>query len=65
MFILCGCYFMTFKNAFCDLFEVLSLSDLMYKYFCKLSLGLKFEEFYFGFIGYNQAENFLIQHANE
>ena len=25
----------------------------MYKYFCKLSLGLKFGEFYFGFTGYN------------
>ena len=24
----------------------------MYKYFCKLSLGLKFGEFYFGFTGY-------------
>ena len=34
-------------------FEILSLSDLMYKYFCKLSLGLKFGEFYFGFTWYN------------
>ena len=25
----------------------------MYKYFCKLSLCLKFGEFYFGFTGYN------------
>ena len=25
----------------------------MYKYFCKLSLGLKFREFYFGFSWYN------------
>ena len=25
----------------------------MYKYFCKLSLGLKFGEFDFGFTGYN------------
>ena len=25
----------------------------MYKYFCKLSLGLKFGEFYFCFTGYN------------
>ena len=25
----------------------------MYEYFCKLSLGLKFGEFYFGFTGYN------------
>ena len=25
----------------------------MYKYFCNLSLGLKFGEFYFGFTGYN------------
>ena len=25
----------------------------MYKYFCKLSLGLKFGEFYFGFTGHN------------
>ena len=25
----------------------------MYKYFCKLSLGLKFREFYFGFTWYN------------
>ena len=25
----------------------------MNKYFCKLSLGLKFGEFYFGFAGYN------------
>ena len=24
----------------------------MYKYFCKLSLGLKFGDFYFGFTGY-------------
>ena len=31
----------------------MSLSGLMYKYFCKLSLGLKFGEFYFGFTGYN------------
>ena len=25
----------------------------MYKYFCNLSLDLKFGEFYFGFAGYN------------
>ena len=25
----------------------------MYKYFCNLSLGLKFGEFYVGFTGYN------------
>ena len=25
----------------------------MYKYICKLSLDLKFGEFYFGFTGYN------------
>ena len=25
----------------------------MYKYFCKVGLGLKFGEFYFGFTGYN------------
>ena len=31
----------------------MSLNDLMYKYFCNLSLGLKFGEFYFGFTGYN------------
>ena len=31
----------------------MSLNDLMYKYFCKLSLGLKFGEFYFGFTRYN------------
>ena len=24
----------------------------MHKYFCKLSLGLKFRDFYFGFTGY-------------
>ena len=34
---------------------MLSLNDLMYKYFCNLSLGLKFGEFYFGFTGYNKA----------
>ena len=27
----------------------------MYKYFCNLSLGLKFGEFYFGFTGYNMS----------
>ena len=42
-----------FRTHFEELFEVMSLSDLMYKYFCKLSLGLKFGEFYFGFTGYN------------
>ena len=31
----------------------MSLNDLMYKYFCNLSLGLKFGEFYLGFTGYN------------
>ena len=31
----------------------MSLNDLMYKYFCNLSLGLKFGEFFFGFTGYN------------
>ena len=51
---LCGCcYFITIFRTHLELFEVLSLSDLMYKYFCKLSLGLKFGEFYFGFTGYS------------
>ena len=31
----------------------MSLNDLVYKYFCNLSLGSKFGEFYFGFAGYN------------
>ena len=54
MFILCGCcYFITIFRKNFELFEVLSLNDLMYKYFCNLSLGLKFWEFYFGFTGYN------------
>ena len=54
MSILCGCcYFITIFRTHLELFEVLSLSYLMYKYFCKLSLGLKFGEFYFGFTGYN------------
>ena len=49
MLILCGCcYFIT---IFRKHFEVLSLNDLMYKYFCNLSLSLG--EFFFGFTGYN------------
>ena len=31
----------------------MSLNDLMYKYLCNLSLGLKFGELYFGSTGYN------------
>ena len=50
---MCCCYFISIFRIRLELFEVLSLSDLMYKYFCKLSLGLKFWEFYFGFTGYN------------
>ena len=55
MSILCGCcYFITIFRKHFELFEVLSLNDLMYKYsVCKLSLGLKFGEFYFGFTGYS------------
>ena len=40
-----------FLKAFRELIEVLSLNDLMYKYFCNLSLSLKF--LFFGFTGYN------------
>ena len=54
MFILCGCcYFITIFRKYFELFETLSLNDLMYKYFCNLSLGLKFRECFFSFTGYN------------
>ena len=50
MFILCGCcYFITFLER---ILRVILSPVIEYKYFCKLSLGLKFGEFYFGFTGY-------------